>query len=465
MQRIPTRSGACDGSHRREWLRWGAIAGGVCASSTLIPSIRAAGGESHGLKFGRAKAVIAICLLGGPGQHETWDPKPQAPVEVRGPLGTISTAVPGITVSELMPHAARHTDRLAVLRAVVTGDNAHSSSGYQMLTGVPHIPMNMENATPKFPNRHPSFASIVRHHQPIVNGLPSAIQLPQHIANDGDIHWPGQDAGWLGRAADPWLIHCDPSAADFRISDLQVPAEVGQDRLSRRQQLREQMDGQLAAVQGERLSGYSRQFETAYGMLASPQARTAFDLTTEKPELRDRYGRTKFGQSMLLARRLVEAGAKLVQVNWSRQEGNPLNGGSWDTHAQHTEAMKKYLMPESDRAFSSLMDDLRERGLLDETLVVWMGEFGRTPRFNGNGGRDHWGRCFSIAMAGGGVVGGQVYGQSDGDAAYPVSEIVRPDDLTATIFHLLGIPPETELRDPLNRPLPVSRGRVIDQIL
>ncbi len=457
----------CDGIDRREWLRWGALGMGAVALPHLLSStLSAKEAATHGPKFGRAKSVIAVCLLGGPGQHETWDPKPKAPVEVKGPFGVIDSAVPGITLGELMPLTARHTDKTAILRAVVTDDNAHSSSGYQMLTGVPHFPLNMENATPKFPNRHPSFASIVRHHRPIVNGIPSAIQLPRHIANDGEILWPGQDAGWLGRPADPWLIDCDPSAADFKIPDLQLQTDVAAGRLEKRRSLREQIDGQLGAIEGaDRLGSYGRQFETAYGMLASPQARQAFDLSTESQTLRDSYGKTRFGQSLLLSRRLVEAGVRLVQVNWTRQEGNPLNGGSWDTHVKHNEAMKDYLMPAVDQSFAALMDDMSQRGLLEDTLVLWMAEFGRTPRFNGNGGRDHWGHCFSIALAGAGVVGGQVYGQSDPDAAYPVADSVRPHDLTATMFHLLGIPPEMELTDPLNRPVPASRGRVIEEVL
>ena len=464
LQQHSTR--LCDGLNRREWLRWGSLGlGSVSLPQLLSSPLPANEVVLYGPKFGRAKSVIAICLLGGPGQHETWDPKPQAPVEVRGPFSPINTAVPGISVGELMPLTARQTDRTAVLRAMVTDDNAHSSSGYQMLTGVPHIPMNMENATPKFPNRHPSFASIVRHQQSIINGIPSAIQLPRHIANDGEILWPGQDAGWLGRPADPWLIDCDPSAADFKIPDLQLQTDVAATRLEQRRSLREQIDGQLAGQENvDRLSSYGRQFDTAYGMLASPQARAAFDLSGESPQLRDRYGHTRFGQSLLLSRRLVEAGVRLVQVNWTRLKNVP-NGGSWDTHHDHSRSLKEFLMPVMDRAYSSLLEDLQLRGLLDETLVVWMGEFGRTPRFNGNGGRDHWGRCFSIALAGGGIVGGQVHGQSDPDAAYPAADPVRPHDLTATMFHLLGIPPDTEIRDPLNRPLPISRGRVIEEIL
>jgi len=461
----PTR--LCDGLDRREWLRCGSIGLGSLSLSHLLQRTTQAQSEVvHGPRFGQAKSVIAVCLLGGPGQHETWDPKPLAPPEVRGPFGLIDTAVRGIQVSELMPQTARHTDVTAVLRATVTDDNAHSSSGYQMLTGVPHIPMNVENATPKFPNRHPSFAAIVRHHRPIVNGLPGAIQLPQHIANVGDIHWPGQDAGWLGRPADPWLIECDTSIPDFKIPDLQLQNDLVDVRLERRRSLREQVDSHLAAVENaERLTGYGRQFEAAYGMLASPQARAAFDLSSEKAELRDRYGHTKFGQALLLSRRLVEAGVPLIQVNWSQLKGEAPNNGSWDTHAQHARSMKDFLMPVMDRAFSTLLDDLRERGMLEDTLVLWLGEFGRTPRFNGNGGRDHWGRCFSIAMAGGGIRGGQVFGQSDKDAAYPIADIVRPHDVTATMFHLLGLDPSTELQDPLNRPVPISRGRVIDELL
>jgi hypothetical protein len=453
----------CDGLPRREWLRVGSLAmGGLTLPSLLrAEAARNTRSTEHGAGFGRAKSVILIQLLGGPGQHETWDPKPDAPAEIRGEFGTIASATPGIEVGELMPRLAAHTDKLAVLRAVVTDDNAHSSSGYYMLTGVPHIPMNQENVTPKAPNLHPSIGGVVRSLQPTVAGLPSCVHLPDYIYNDGRITWPGQDGGWLGRAADPWLLVCDPSDKAFRIPDLALPETIAEDRFGRRRQLREELEASLTSMERRRIpEGFDDQTQLAYGLLSAPASRAAFDVASESDALRDRYGRTRFGQSLLLARRLVEAGVRLVQVNWTRLDGKE-NNGAWDTHAKHNISMRDWLMPIMDQAVASLLDDLSQRGLLDGTLVAWTGEFGRTPKFNSRGGRDHWGKCFSIALGGAGIRGGQVIGASDAHAAYPVSGVVKPEDLSATLFHALGFDPQQEIHDPLGRPLPISRGRLV----
>src|SRR5262249_16817627 len=285
--------------------------------------------------------------------------------------------------------------------------------------------------------------------------------LPEQTANDGNLTWPGQDAGFLGRAADPWLIDGDPNAPAFHIAGLTSPPELPPARLTQRQSLRQQLDCHLTAI--SRSDEYSGRARQAFDLIAAPAARKAFDLDTEPPGVRDRYGRTRFGQSCLLARRLVEAGVPLVRVNWTRVAGAP-NNGHWDTHSQNTAGMKA-LMPILDRAYGALLDDLADRGLLDSTLVMWTGEFGRTPKINGAAGRDHWGNVFSVALAGGGIRGGVVHGSSDRLAAYPKDGRVRPQDLTATIFHCLGVSPETEIRDALGRPLPVSRGEVIRQVL
>ncbi len=227
----------------------------------------------------------------------------------------------------------------------------------------------------------------------------------------------------------------------------------------------EQLDRRIAAAERNSATGrFAVWQQQALDLMASPAARRAFDLNQETPATRDRYGRTKFGQCALLARRLVEAGVGLVQLNWPRVEGG-LNNGHWDTHSKNAEALRTVLMPRMDQAYAALLDDLTERGLLDETLVVWMGEFGRTPKINSNGGRDHWGAVFSVALAGGGVRGGQVFGSSDRLGAEPKSGRVQPADLAATIFHQLGFPPETEIRNTSGRPLPISRGEVIRQIL
>jgi hypothetical protein len=407
--------------------------------------------------------VIVVGLFGGPPQHETWDPKPDAPAEIRGAFGSIATATPGLRVGELMPRTARLTDRIAVLRAVSTNDNAHSSSGYQMLTGVPHQPMSQENATPRPPNTAPIMGAIIRALRPDEGRLPSAVTLPEHLWNDGNIPWPGQDAGGLGQRFNPWLMHCDPSTADFRPPDLTLPEAVPVPRLQSRRSLLDQINSHFSAV---RRTGIPEQFgihaQRAFDLLSGSTALQAFDLSKEPDAVRDRYGRTRFGQSLLLARRLVEAGVTLVQVNWVRIKELP---GGWDTHVKHNDAIKQTLMPMMDQSYSALLEDLEARGLLDETLVVWFGEFGRTPRFNNNGGRDHWGHAFSLALAGGGVRGGVVHGASDRNGAYPVEGRVEARDLLATVYHCLGHRPDTEILDALGRPLPISRGQAIQAVL
>lgn len=441
---------------RREWLRAGAIGlGGL-----TLPQLIARRAAASPAKRPKAKSVIIFGLTGGPPQHDTWDPKPDAPQEVRGPFGTIQSRTVGLRVGELMPLTAALTDKIAVLRAVVTNDNAHSSSGYQMLTGVPHAPPNVESATPKAPNNWPSLGAIVRYLRPAAGQLPAAVTLPEHIWNDGNFPWPGQDAGVLGRRHDPWLIHCDPSDAWFKIDALVPPDEVPAARLAARQGLLGGMN-RLPATGADVFDASTRK---AFELVSSGAARAAFDIDREPPKLRDRYGRSRFAQSCLLARRLVEAGVSLVQINWTRIAGLE-NQGGWDTHAKHNESLKGFLMPMMDRAFSALVTDLDARGLLDETLVVWFGEFGRTPKFNGNGGRDHWGQVFSLALCGGGIKGGVVYGASDRHAAYPTDGRVEPRDLIATVLDRLGFGPDVELRDAEGRPFPASRGGVIKGII
>lgn len=450
----------CSGLNRREWLRVGGIGlGGLTLVDLLRRPARAAAPEG-----GKAKSVILFGLTGGPPQHETWDPKPDAPAEIRGPLGTIASRTPGLWVGELMPQTAALTEKIAVLRAVVTNDNAHSSSGYQMLTGVPHLPTNQENATPRAPNTSPCVGSVVRYLRQRPGQLPAAVTLPEHIWNDGNLPWPGQNAGVLGRRHDPWLIHCHPESPTFRIEGMEAPADVAE-RLTGRRGLLDQVNRHFDSVAGARLfDAFDANARRAFELVSSGSARAAFDLGRESAQLRDRYGRTRFAQSCLLARRLVEAGVSLVQINWTRHPNQP-NQGGWDTHNTHIPSLRGFLMPVMDRAFSALLTDLDERGLLDSTLVVWFGEFGRTPRFNGNGGRDHWGHCFSLALAGGGIRGGVIHGVSDRNAAYPVDGRVLACDLIATVLHCLGIHPDTELHEAEGRPLPASRGRVIRQIL
>ena len=446
----------CDGLTRREWLR----VGGLSAFGLSLPALLAS--RAVGAAAGKAKACIVLFHLGGPPQHETWDPKPDAPAEIRGSFRPIDTAVPGVRVCELMPRTAQRMNKICLLRGMATDDNAHSSSGYWMLTGVPHQPMNAENAKPGAPNDWPCTAAVVQRLRPGDGGLPASVVIPEHIWNTGNLVWPGQDAGFLGRSADPWRILCDPNAADFAIPGLAPPADVPPLRLQERLSLLDQVNRRLDAVErGPAVERFDVRSRQALDLLRAGRARAAFDLDKESPALRDRYGRNRWGQSILLARRLVEAGVSLVQVNWTRTADDTNDNPAWDTHSKNAERCKTALVPKMDLAYSALLDDLDDRGLLDETLVVWMGEFGRSPKINGAGGRDHWGHVFSVALAGGGVRGGQVYGASDAVGGHPREGRVTPQDLTATIFHCLGFSPHAEIQDGLGRPLPLSRGEVI----
>jgi uncharacterized protein (DUF1501 family) len=449
---------------RREWLRMGGIGlGGL----TLPHLLRLRASASEQPNRATAKSVIVLFITGGLPQHETWDPKPDAPAEIRGEFGAIATRTPGLFVGELMPKTAQLNDRIAVIRTMVTGDNAHSTSGYQMLTGMPHAPLNRENAGPGKPNDWPSQAALVQALRPGVGGLPASISLPRRMANNtGQDPWPGTDAGFLGRRYDPWLLECDPNASDFTVPGAALLDGMSDLRLCQRRSLLEQFNRQADAIEhSAAVRGLDLYKQKAIDLLAGGQARRAFDLQQEPDAICDRYGREPFGQSVLLARRLVEAGVSLVQVQWASRDKKLPNGGGWDTHEKHNESLKGWLMPALDQVYSTLIQDLEDRGLLSETLVCLVTEFGHTPKFNARAGRDHWGRVFSIALAGGGIRGGVVHGATDRHAAEPRTEAVRPCDYLATAFHCLGFEPETIVHDLEGRHLPISRGRVMTELL
>jgi hypothetical protein len=416
--------------------------------------------------FGKAKSCILLFMAGGPPQHETWDPKPDAPAHIRGDIGSIKSSLPGLRVGELMPNLAKQAHKWSILKAARTEDNAHSASGYYMLTGQPHQPKGQENATPKDPNRWPCIGAVTNHLLPQKTALPGTVTLPEHIWNTGMIPWPGQDAGFLGRTVDPWLLHCNPNQPKFNVSGLTLPPGIDQLRLKKRLSLHKQLNKHLDKfARFNDLQGHDVWTQTAIDLLGATGSRKAFDLSQETKQQRDSYGRHRFGQSVLLARRLVESGVSLIQVNWTRDKDGTNDSPMWDTHRKNSYWLKKSLMPPMDLACSALINDLETKGLLDETLVVWMGEFGRSPKINTNGGRDHWGNVFSVAMAGGGVKQGHVHGQSDQVGGEPKSGTVKPEDIIATIFHCLGLSPEQTITDHQGRPHPITRGHPIKQIL
>jgi hypothetical protein len=452
----------CDGWNRRECLR----IGGLSLAGLTLPRLLQAR-ESPASHAAAAKSVIVLFMSGGLPQHETFDTKPEAPREIRGDFDTVPTKTPGLFIGELLPQIASLTDRMAVIRSMVTGDNAHSTSGYQMLTGVPHAPLSRENAPPGRPNDWPAYNAVIRGLCPPRNGLPSSIALPRRLANNGGQDpWPGTDGGRLGRSFDPWLLECDPNAAGFTMPGAEFPDGLSQVRLDRRLSLLDQVSSGLNRLEDRAADGaFDLYREQAISLIAGGQGRAAFDLNQEPDKVRDRYGRTQWGQSVLLARRLVEAGVSLVQVQWASTDKKLPNSGGWDTHEKHSESLKGWLMPALDQTYSALLTDLEDRGLLDETLVCLVTEFGHTPKFNKRLGRDHWGSAFSIALAGGGIRGGVVHGATDDKAAHVVSDPVRPCDYLATIYHCLGFSPETMVHDVEGRPLPISAGHPVQALL
>jgi hypothetical protein len=453
---------------RREWLR----VGGLSALGISLAQVLRAGETSAsrpaatpklagdlGSTFGKAKNVIYLWLQGGPPQHETFDPKPSAPAEIRGPFRPIATNVPGIRFCELLPRTARHADKLAVVRSLSTRDDNHDVSGYWLLTGYPYGPGSARQIKP---TDWPYFGSIVKMLKPS-RKLPalSTVWLPDVMRLNDSVTPAGQTAGFLGKMWEPERFVGDPAAPDYHIEGLDLAGDMTRARVARRRGLLKQLDRHFESGQA-----WDRASQQAFDLVTAGAARAAFDLGREPDRIRDRYGRYTWGHSVLLARRLVEAGVRLVHVNWPRDPGdNAVDNPMWDTHAQNADRLQDSLCPQFDVTFDALMDDLADRGLLNETLVVVIGEFGRTPRINKQGGRDHWGHVFSCALAGAGIRGGQVIGASDRNGAYPVTDPVRGGDLTATIFHLLGIDPGGVFLDRANRPHPITRGEPIAKAL
>jgi hypothetical protein len=459
---------------RREWLRVGGLsalgltlpdllrAGQSPARTTIAPPL---GRNLQGATFGRAKSVIFLWLQGGPPQHETFDPKPDAPAEIRGLFQPIATNVPGIRFCELLPRTARHADKLAVVRSLSTNDDNHDVSGYWVLTGYPYGPGSARQIRP---NDWPYFGSIVKMLKPSER-LPAltSVWIPDLMRLNDNVTPAGQTAGFLGKTWEPERFVGDPALPGYRIEGLDPTGDLNRVRLNRRRNLLTQIDTHFQTVErGGAVEAWDRLSQQAFELVTSGQARAAFDLNREPESLRQRYGRYSWGQTVLLARRLIEAGVRLVHVNWLREPGdsavdNPL----WDTHAQNADRLQDVLCPQFDVTFAALLDDLEQRGLLDETLVIAIGEFGRTPRINGQGGRDHWGHVFSFVMAGAGIAGGQVLGASDRHGAHPATDPLRPHDLTATIFHLLGMDPHGVFYDKNNRPHFLTAGQPLARLL
>ncbi len=440
----------CDGLSRRDFLRLGALGALPLALHSRAP---AAG------SFGRSRRCILLFLTGGPPQLDTFDPKPDAPVEVRGELKPIATRTPGLRFTELFPHLAARTDRLCVVRSVTHRDTVHTSAGYTMLTGAPHPLANTSTARNirTTPNDHPAIGSLLARFRPARGGVPTFASLPEYIRDDAINDYPGQTAGLLGKAYDPLLIEADRSRTGFRAPEIALPFDVSAGRLAGRRRLRDLL-GTLETAAAADLEGSYRR---AYDLIGSEKVRQAFDLDREPDHVRAAYGRHLFGQGCLLARRLLEAGVSLVTVYW-HYEG-PKDSPVWDTHGNNFPHLRNRLAPPTDRAVAALLDDLAGRGLLADTLLICMGEFGRSPKINPQGGRDHWPGAQSILLAG--IPGGRTVGATDRLGAQPSDQPIAPADLTATLLHLLGVPAGLEVRDRAGRPLPVCTGKPVQALL
>ena len=444
----------CDGVSRRDFLQIGSLGAAGLALPDLFRA-RAQGATTPARGMGRAKACILLFMGGGPPQMDTFDLKPDAPAEVRGQFPPIATSVPGTQISSLLPDLAQRAHRYAIIRTVSDEYNggAHGQSVYLALTGHKNPRVNGDDIQPAADD-YPCLGSGAARLCGARQALPGHVWLL-------DMHrrtFAGEGGGFLGHAYDPFRILQDPNRPDFRVQALTPPREVPLDRLAGRRGLLEEVRRQGDSVLGHRpLDAHQ---ERAFNMILAPSTRTAFDLNAEPAKMRERYGRHKFGQGVLLARRLVEQGVPLVTVFWNGEEVP----GGWDLHYKNRERLPPLAAP-LDRAFSALLDDLSTRGLLNDTLVVWMGEFGRAPLIEREGGRGHWARCYSVVFAGAGINAGMVHGRSDRRAAYPVDGAVSPQDVVTTIYHCLGIAADTELTDALGRPFRLCQGKVIRSVL
>lgn len=425
----------CDGIDRRGFLRLGSAAG---LSLTQILRLQA----TQAAEKPKPKDIncIFIFTLGGMPHHDMWDYKPDAPAEIRGDFSPIKTNVPGIGLTDLLPHTAKVTDQLAILRSLTHGDADHGRGYHIMMTGNTPGPGDFNSA--KNNNVHPSLGSMVARMTNQGGALPPYISVPCFLRSGGP--------AFLGPSYAPFVIEADPAAPEFTVRDVVLPEGVGGDRAVRRQDALREINRLEKSV--EEMSNDVRALDTfshkAYRLMTSAKAKEAFDLKREKAATRATYGMTSLGQCCLLSRRLVEAGCRFVSIE----------NGHWDTHRENTKSLRDLLVPSLDRGFSALISDLKERGLLDSTLVVLTTEFGRTPRINTMAGRDHWPQAFSIVMAGGGIKPGIVLGATDKIGGSVTDRPIGPPDMAATILHALGIDPGAQLHTPVGRPVELASG-------
>lgn len=438
------RSHNCNGTTRRDFLRVGALG---AFGMTLADYLWA---QQHGaVKEGSDdKACIMIFNLGAPSQLDTFDMKPHAPAEVRGPFQPIKTNSENFQVSEILPMHAKIADKFSIVRSCYHTSAAVHDAGWQMMQTGRQFTGGVET---------PHAGSVVAFLKGRKSDLPPHVVLPELMGRGGGGLPNGQAGGFLGKSYDPFALMADPSKPNFKVPDLLPPAEIGTVRLERRKRLREIVDDQIRQFEkSDDAKLLNENFQTAYRLMTSSQAREAFDLSKEKTKTRERYGMNRFGQCCLLARRLIESGVRFVTINTFLTVFDEI---TWDIHGSKPftsiEGMKNIVAPTYDRAYSALIEDLDQRGMLDNTLVTNLAEFGRTPKVNPAGGRDHWPQCFTVGFAGGGVQGGRAVGASDPIGAVPADRPTPPGDVVATIFHALGLDLHAHLPGPGGRPYPL----------
>jgi Protein of unknown function (DUF1501) len=433
----------CDGVTRRDFLHAGALS----ALGLTLPGYFAA--KAAGAVEDRDVNCIMLMLVGGPSHIDTWDPKPDAPAEVRGPFRSAATNVNGMRITDIFPRMAGHADKFSLIRSVYHTATAVHDTGYQMMQTGRLFTGGIE---------HPHAGCVLGYLRGSRREMPPHVLLPRPIGRTGGNLPHGHTAGYLGRQFDPFILNADPAVPNFQVPDLLPPAYISTLRADRRQRMRDAVDGALNAFEN---SAPARQldssFQQAYRLMSSPQARAAFNLSEEPASVRDRYGRTRFGQSCLLARRLIERGVRFVTVNMFETVFDEV---TWDIHGSRPftdiAQMSREVVPNFDRGYTALLEDLAQRGMLQSTVVAALGEFGRTPKINPAGGRDHHPGVWTILMGGGPIRGGRVVGASDELGYRPKRRPVTPGEVVATIYRALGIDPHRELPGPQNRPIPIA---------
>lgn len=435
------QSSACDGLTRREMLRIGTIG----ALGLSLPQVLRM--EHYAKAAGSTPkdnlSVILLWMQGGPSHIDSFDPKPDAPAEIRGEFGVIPTRLPGVQVTEYLPRLAANLDKYSIIRSGYSYNASHGVADAYMLSGYRFTASVV----------YPTYGSVVAKELGYRNGMPPYIQLGTNI----DRRFNGGVAGYIGNEYNPFEVSEDPNSSRFSIDGIALPGGVSASRFSRRQKMLSQLDSWQQKVEesSDAVGAMDSFYEKAFGIVTSPKAKRAFDLSTEHPRLRDEYGRNKFGQSCLLARRLVQSGVRFVTVT----------DGGWDTHQNNFTGLKRKL-PILDQGYAALLRDLHNQGMMDNTLVVWLGDFGRTPKVNPSAGRDHWAGSTVFTLGGGGIKTGEVIGRSNEYAEQPATDPIQVEDIAATLYTLLGIPCDKHYTTPDGRPLAINaNGRVLSELL